>query len=84
MEKHMIFGVHVSNRVKKATDVQGIFTQYGCNIRTRLGLHDASDNVCAPNGVIILEMVGDEKVCNEMADKLSKIDGVQVQKMLFR
>ncbi|MFA4973367.1 MAG: hypothetical protein WC683_12185 [bacterium] len=84
MEKHMIFGVHVSNRVKKATDVQGIFTQYGCNIRTRLGLHDASDNVCAPNGVIILEMVGDEKICNEMADKLSKIDGVQVQKMLFR
>ncbi len=84
MEKHMIFGVHVSNRVKKATDVQGIFTQYGCNIRTRLGLHDASDNVCAPNGVIILEMVGDEKICNEMADKLSKIDGVQVQKMLFK
>lgn len=84
MEKHMIFGVHVSNRVKKATDVQAIFTQYGCNIRTRLGLHDASNNVCAPNGVIILEMVGDEKLCNEMADKLSSIDGVQVQKMVFK
>ena len=84
MEKHMIFGVHVSDRVKKSGDVQRLFTEYGCNIKTRIGLHDASDNVCAPNGVIVLEMVGDEKVCNEMATKLNAVEGVEVQTMVFK
>jgi hypothetical protein len=84
MEKHMIFGVHVSDRVKKSGDVQKLFTEYGCNIKTRIGLHDASNNVCAPNGVIVLEMIGDEKVCNEMATKLNALDGVEVQTMVFK
>jgi len=84
MGKHTIFGVHITDRVKKATEVQEVFTKYGCNIRTRVGLHDASENVCAPNGVILLEMVGDEHICNEMADSLKAIAGVEVQKMSFK
>ena len=84
MEKHMIFGVHVTNRVGKSGDVQKLFTEYGCNIKTRVGLHDSSDNVCSPNGVIVLEMIGDEKVCNEMATKLNALEGVEVQTMVFK
>ncbi len=84
MDKHMIVGVHVSDRVKKSGDIQKLFTEYGCNIKTRIGLHDASDNLCAPNGVIILEMVGEESVCNEMAAKLGALDGVEVQTMIFK
>lgn len=84
MDKHMIVGIHVSDRVKKSGDVQKLFTEYGCNIKTRIGLHDASDNVCAPNGVILLELVGEESTCNEMAQKLSGLDGVDVQTMVFK
>ena len=84
MNKHMIFGIHISDRLKKSGEVQALFTKYGCNIKTRIGLHDASTNVCAPNGVVVLEMVGEEKTCNEMADALNKIEGVEVQKMLFK
>lgn len=84
MEKHMIVGIHVSDRVKKSSDVQKIFTEYGCNIKTRIGLHDANDNVCAPNGVIVLEMVGDEGTCNEMVQKLGAHDGIDVQTMVFK
>ncbi|MBN1282154.1 MAG: hypothetical protein JXA24_00065 [Proteobacteria bacterium] len=84
MEKHMIYGIHISDRMKKAGEVQSLFTKYGCNIKTRIGLHDASDNVCAPNGVVLLEMVGDERVCNEMADALNRIEGIEVQKMIFK
>jgi len=84
MEKHMIVGVHVTDRVKKSGEVQKIFTEYGCSIKTRIGLHDASENVCAPNGVIVLEVVGEEKVCNEMVAKLGGIGGVEVQKMIFK
>lgn len=80
---HMIFGVHITDRVHKAPDVQVLLTQYGCNIKTRIGLHHVDDNVCSPRGLILLEMFGDERVCNELADKLSAVEGVEVQKMLF-
>ena len=39
--KHIIFGVHVTQRVDNVPAVQAVLTKYGCNIRTRLGLHDA-------------------------------------------
>lgn len=84
MDMHMIVGVHVTDRVGKAGEVQKVFTEYGCNIKTRIGLHDAADNVCAPNGVIVLELVGEEKVCDEMVEKLGKLNGVEVQKMIFK
>jgi hypothetical protein len=83
MDKHIIFGVHITNRATRAGEVQDIFTEYGCQIRTRLGLHEASENVCSPNGLILLEMVGEEKLCHEMADKLNSMEGIEVQKMIF-
>lgn len=42
MEKRIVLGVQVTNRVEKVLDVQKILTEYGCNIRTRLGLHEVS------------------------------------------
>ena len=30
--EHIIVGIHVTDRLKNAGDVQKIFTQYGCNI----------------------------------------------------
>lgn len=80
----MIFGVHITDRAKKASDVQRIFTEYGCNIKTRIGLHDVTANACSPSGLVVLEMFGDEKTCLEMAGKLGTIDGVEVQKMVFK
>jgi hypothetical protein len=82
-EKHVIFGIHVNDRVREVPDVQKILTQYGCQIKTRLGLHHVDDKLCSPRGLIILEMCGDEGLCNELADKLGAIEGVEVQKMVF-
>jgi hypothetical protein len=83
MEQHIILGVHITDRLKNAAEVQRLFSEYGCNIKTRLGLHEVH-NVCSPNGVVILEMYGDEKVCFDLADKLAAIQGIEVQKMVFR
>ena len=80
---HLIFGVHIDDRIREVPDVQKVLTQYGCNIKTRIGLHRVEESFCSARGLILLEMYGDEAVCNEMADKLSKIDGVEVQKMVF-
>jgi hypothetical protein len=83
MDKHFILGVHITNRMQKAGEVQKIFSEYGCNIRTRLGLHEASDQVCSPAGVILLELVGEEATCEELAVRVAEIPGVEVKRMLF-
>lgn len=82
MDKHIILGIHITNRLKKASEVQQLFSQYGCNIKTRLGLHEVQ-NVCSPNGIVLLEMYGEDAVCFELADKLAAIEGIEVQRMVF-
>jgi len=82
MNKHIILGVHITDRLHKVAEVQQLFSQYGCNIKTRLGLHEV-ENVCSPNGIVLLEMYGDEAICFELADKLAAIEGIEVQKMVF-
>ncbi len=82
-EKHTIFGVHIDNRAQEVPDVQKLLTEYGCQIKTRIGLHHVDENVCSPRGLILLEMYGDEGRCNELATKLAAIHGVEVQRMVF-
>ena len=83
METHIILGIHVTDRVSKAGSVQQVLTEYGCNIKTRIGLHEAAKDACSSSGVIILEVFGDEAKADEMSGKLSAIDGVEVKKMVF-
>ncbi len=83
MEKHLILGVHITDRVEHAVEVQNILTKFGGCIRTRLGLHDVTSQGGSPNGVLILECIGKETVFNDLADALSKIPGLEVKKMVF-
>jgi hypothetical protein len=80
---HLIYGVHVTDRASQVPQVQTLLTEYGCNIMTRVGLHRVDENVCSPRGLILLEMFGDEAVCRELKAKLSKLEGIEVQEMLF-
>jgi len=79
----MVFGIQVTNRAKNAGQVQKILTDYGCNIRTRIGLHEVDDKVCSPSGLILLELYGKEQDILKMEETLKAIDGVIVQKMVF-
>jgi ACT domain-containing protein len=83
LDKHIILGVHVTDRVPHSSEVQGVFSRFGCNIKTRLGLHDVSEDYCSPGGLLLLEFVGEEARCDEMVEALSKIKGVEVQRMIF-
>jgi metal-responsive CopG/Arc/MetJ family transcriptional regulator len=82
MKKHIILGVHICDRLKRAVDVQTLLSQYGKHVKTRVGLHEP-EGPTEPNGLLLLEMWGDEKRCYELADKLNAIEGVEVQKMVF-
>lgn len=82
---YTVIGIHIPNRFKHATEVQKVLTEYGCNIKTRLGLHDVDKEYCATNGLLLLEMYGKESNLKEMLNKLRIIDGgIDVQQMIFK
>ena len=83
MAKRCVLGLLVTNRVENAPEVQKVLTEYGCNIKTRIGLHEITENLCAPAGLILLELFGDDKVYGEIEEKLKALKGLQVQKMVF-
>ncbi|MDD2321382.1 MAG: hypothetical protein PHO83_15160 [Geobacteraceae bacterium] len=81
--KYMVVGIHIQNRVKNAAEVQKILTDFGCSIKTRIGLHEVTDDFCSGSGLILLEMIGPPAKVGELAGLLKKIDGVDVQQMIF-
>lgn len=82
-DQHIIMGIHIDDRVKKATDVQELLTEYGCNIKTRIGLHEVTGSFCAGYGLILLELVGGKTTADELAGKLNALQGVEVKLMTF-
>jgi hypothetical protein len=80
---HLVMAVHITDRLRRVPDVQQLFSEFGCYIKVRLGLHEAQDTVCSPNGLILLDMLYDPKACGELADKLSAIEGVEVKTIEF-
>jgi len=83
MDKHIIAGVHITERVRHAAEIQNVLTEFGCQIRTRLGLHEADKGLCSPNGLILLDLVDDEARIDVLKKKLTAINGVEVQTMVF-
>ncbi len=83
LSKHIILGVHITDRIHHVDSVQHLLTEYGCSIRTRIGLHEAEEGFCSPNGLIVLEMADDDARAAELMDKLNAVEGVEVKKMTF-
>ncbi len=80
---HFVVGIHVTDRVQHIPDVQRLFTEYGCYIRTRIGLHQAEESVCSPNGLILLDMLYDQEACRQLVEQLRAIEGVEVKTIEF-
>jgi hypothetical protein len=83
MPKHYFLGIALTNRVKNALQLQKVLSDCACYIKTRLGLHEVSENLCAPSGIVLLEIYGGKPAVAEMETKLKKIPGLQVKKMVF-
>lgn len=83
MEKTIVMGIRISDRESDASNVQKILTDYGCIIKTRIGLHEAT-NVCSTSGLIILEFVkGKEDEIEKLKEQLGNISSVIVKTMEF-
>jgi hypothetical protein len=80
---HVIFGIHVVSRGEHAPTVQSVLTEFGDNIKTRLGLHDVHEGYCSPNGLLLVEFLGDQARADAFSKRLSAIQGVEVKRMVF-
>jgi hypothetical protein len=74
--KKSILLILIGKRKNSAVNVQKVLTAWGCMIKTRLGIHDGVLDSCSDNGLLILELVGDQPQKEDMARKLSLINGV--------
>ena len=54
-----VIGVNLENRLETAIRFQEIVTEFGCGIRTRIGLHPSMSDVCLNRGIVLLEVHGE-------------------------
>ncbi len=78
MKKDILL-ILIDGRKKNAVTVQKILTEWGCLIKTRLGIHDGVLDNCSESGLIILELVGEKEKHEELARKVSLLDGVNAK-----
>ena len=84
MKEVRILGVMINDPAKGADKIQSILTKYGCVIRTRLGMHDMDKEYASETGLMLLELAGEMQECLRLENELLTLDGVDVQKMVFR
>ena len=71
--------IKVEHRSSEAAKVQDILTEYGCNIKVRLGLHQISEDFCANDGLIILEVDGKDEDLKALVNKLNELNYIQAK-----
>ncbi|MHC1760724.1 MAG: hypothetical protein AB9917_14720 [Negativicutes bacterium] len=76
-----IMAVLQENRVETATKVQEVLTRNGCNIRFRLGVHDAGLESCSNSGLILLQVCGEKTEVEQLQTELQKVPHVKVKLM---
>lgn len=81
---HIILGIHVTDRLREASELQKVFTEFGNNIKTRLGLHEVQEGYSSPGGIVLLELVGPLEELVTLRTKLQGIVGLEIQQMVFR
>ncbi len=78
MEKTILL-ILIKDRKGSAVTVQKILTDWGCTIKTRLGIHDGTLDNCTNSGLVILEIVGDKAKNEEITRKLNLVANVKAQ-----
>ena len=73
MENIML--IKTCNRRENVDAVQKSLTDFGCIIKTRLGLHQAGD-ACSNEGLIILHLTEDSEEIAKLEMALNKIECV--------
>jgi hypothetical protein len=82
-ESHVVLTVHVTDRLKEVPMVQKTFSQFGNVIRTRLGMHEITKDYSSPEGIMVLDIVGESKA-RQLQKSLNKIRGIETKLVVFK
>lgn len=83
MKRTTILGIQVTEQCKNTSEIQKVFSTYGCSIRTRIGLHGSEFENCSPGGLVLIEAIGNPDEIHSLRNKLTDINGVLVKSMEF-
>lgn len=75
MDKTILL-ILIGKRKETAVNVQKILTEWGCIIKTRLGLHDGVMENCTNQGLLVCELVGTPEQRTELARKVALLPDV--------
>ncbi len=79
MACYNVMSVLTNKRVENVNEMQRVLTESGCIIKTRLGIHDASEDFCSNEGLIVLNLVGSEEEIASLEQKLNEIPGIKAK-----
>ncbi len=79
MSYYYVIGVRMDNRVGNATSFQQVLTKNGCKIKARLGLHEVGADLCATDGLIILQPYGEKNEIEQLVKELNALDGIKAK-----
>ena len=83
MKEIRIIGLLITDRIKEAGLTQQVLTKYAHVIKSRLGFHEVTEDVCSRVGVIILQLAGNAIECDKLEAELGLIRGLELQHMIF-
>ena len=79
MDKKTLLIFVLENRRSEAVKVQKVLTDFGCIIKTRLGIHDGVLDKCSNTGLIILELVGAKSEIKSFERRMKAIKSVRTR-----
>jgi len=80
---YQLVAVKIGSREATATAVQKILTDFGCNIKVRLGLHDIPENACSPSGLVILQTSAEDGELSEFISRLNALEDVVAKSLIL-
>jgi hypothetical protein len=83
MKEIRILGLLITDRIKEAGRTQEVLSQFAHVIKSRLGFHEVTEDVCSRVGVIILQLSGQSSEFDALEKALSAVGGLEVQHMSF-
>lgn len=83
MKEIRILGILITDRIKEAGRTQAVLSEYAGIIKSRLGFHEVSEDVCSRSGVILLQLTGNSSEFDKLEHHLGEIGGIELQRMSF-
>ncbi|MGM9993828.1 MAG: hypothetical protein ACI37R_03755 [Candidatus Avigastranaerophilus sp.] len=77
----IIIGIKLNDKGNNAIELQRILTDFGCDIKLRIGINNASF-LCSDTGIILLQVENRESAIR-LENSLINISGIELERMIF-